>query len=326
LKNCVALLGAQLTYHVHVVCVRQGQLPMEGNGQDNDIKIATESAFLELLNKLKPECDVIRVQAKFKKQAIRKEQLLLLKNVSFHPLWVPTLTLHLMRGEVNQVSEVKLHRFVMEVLRQADEAKYPLVVGMDTEGQHLTKERPFSHAHYMQLAAGSNNECVVFRTTKANLEIALALFLNSNIIIAVAGKNEDCGVLKKIFSQEDTVWMERIEDIQLLGMKAMGLASVPKLEAMCSFMWKVEPPLTKFLLEEGKDTRDKAYACFDDDTVEALAADMLLYAALDAMAAKALYEHFASLLADPEPAESTEATKASAVSAPQPVVAAAVAP
>jgi hypothetical protein len=313
LKNCVCLLKAEMTFQVRVESVRQGKAPMEGNGKDKDIKVATEAACVELVNKLASDYEAVKLEMRLEKQAKRKEQLLKMPDTGFHPIWVPTLTLKLKHGRVSQVSQVGLSLFVTKILALADAAPRPLVVGMDTEGQNATKERPFAHAHFMQLAAGSDNECVVFRTTKANLEIALALFIKSKIIIAVAGKNEDCAMLKKIFSPDDNlVWMERIADVQLLGMKEMGLESAPKLEAMVSHMWEAEPPLMKFLHDEGKDTREKVYACFDDDTKEALGADMLLYAALDAMAAKELYEYFSSLA----PAESTEATKASAASAP----------
>jgi hypothetical protein len=301
------VLNSAPIYYISVTMVRQGKATMEGTGQGTTAKEAIDVAQLELIDKLKHEYDAMKLEKQLKQQADRQEQLLRTSAVKFNYLWNATLAINLKRGDVTEVNEAELQRFVVKHLQQAKEAKTPQVLGMDTEGQYMTKERAFHHAHYMQIAAGSDNECVVFRTTADNLVIVLPLFLESNIVIAVAGKKGEETALKNIFSPDDLGWMKRIEDVQVLGKKVMGWQiNEPSLATMLSHMWGIEPPLSKFLAGEGPNGRDKAYACFNNDTQVKLDADMLLYAALDAMAAKALYEKYTSLPTDPAPAESNK--------------------
>jgi hypothetical protein len=295
-----AILKCALLYKV---CVQSmdagGTMVAVGNGESDLLKGAADAAHTELAKQLKPISDAVKESEKLKKQESNRKQMENTMAAIFDPNWNSCLAIMLKRGNVNQVMGDALQLFVSKTLEQACESKCPRIVGMDTEGQASTEEQPFAHAHYMQLAAGIDNECVVFRTSTDNLEIALPLFLHDKIVVAVVGKAQDCSILKKLIGGDNQAWMERIADVQEMGKTRMNMDHAPSLQDMLTFIWQKDPPLKKFLMEveegeesKGRGGRDKAYACFDDDTITALKPDMLLYAALDAMAAKALYEHF----------------------------------
>ena len=211
---------------------------MEGKGEADNNKDACESANLELAGTMQAEFEAVKFTRQMQKQALRKDQVAKMKAAGLNPQWSATLCINLnLGGRIVQASQTQLDQFVTKHLLQATSAKGKYIMGMDTEGQGMTYERKFNHAQFMQIAGASNNECVVFRTTRANLNIAMSLFRHFNIIIDVAGKNEDCRMLKELFIPVDEFdWTECIADVQLLGQEVLKMKSKPSLETMVSRM------------------------------------------------------------------------------------------
>jgi hypothetical protein len=283
---------------VHIRSTKQEKV-LDGRGQADTLKGAIEQAQAELIPKLRVEYDKMKLEEKILKAEAKQAAMDENKGKAcFHPRWNNALFLHLKIGVIRLLDMGQLQLFVTAHLEQAtidENANKPKrVIGLDTEGRAITRELPMQHAHYMQLCAGCANDCAVFRTTVINMDIVKPLFLHPHITLAVVDKNADCDAIKPLFMPDtDPAWMVGIEDTQLLGQQAMGLPSGdrPSLELMLSSMLCLEKPLTKFYIHEEEKARNKAYACFDDD-VKSLSEEMVVYAALDAVAAKELHMYY----------------------------------
>jgi hypothetical protein len=265
-----------------------------GLGVGDTLSIASNAAHEELANKLMPEMDRRKAARKAVRNAAEDGKADDGKaddgRNHFHPDWTPSLLLllsghqpfHMIKGE-------NLQTFVSSHLVHATAStEQNYCIGMDTEGRGQTQKRPYEHAKYMQIAAG--NEVVVFRANADNCQVVLPLFLHKNIIISVVGKKGECKVLRELFDTEED-WSKGIQDLQDLAGACMREES-PSLATIVNhlFVPAGKPKLMKFKEDSTQADKQKAYEPFEDESRESLPAYLLVYAALDAVAAKVAFE------------------------------------
>ena len=176
----------------------------------------------------------------------------------------------------------ELQRFVAKHVALAStkqETKEEYVLGVDTEGKQAT---------YMQIAAGDVCDTVVFRTTDANVLAVLPLLKRPNVVIAVVG--DELKQLQQVFKEPDiSTFAAAIVDVQKLEHGVSGPG--PSLAYLVTLMCEV-PLLSKFKVGATKKFRSEAYAGFERKDDVPLGHELLLYAALDAIATNLLYKRF----------------------------------
>ena len=183
-----------------------------------------------------------------------------------------------------QVDTAELNEFVDTHIAHASDSdrKEEYVLGLDTEGKNAT---------YMQISAGDLCDTVVFGTSRENIRAIRRLLVQSKVIIAVVG--DESSKLAELFDEEAcALFAPKMVDVQRLAHGING--TPPSLARLVAAMCGANTHLSKFAQGTSDSARNEAYAGFQSvaPTPIALCAELLLYAALDAIATNLLYKHF----------------------------------